>query len=66
MVAMDKTHSSQLPLEPQVETLAAIIAPITGRFLANVAAERLYAQLARIDQQAIDDLLIRLAEAEEA
>jgi len=63
---MDKTHSSQLPLEPQVETLAAIIVPITGRFLGDIAARKLYSQLARIDQQAIDDLLIRLAEAEEA
>jgi len=46
--------------------LATIIAPITGRFLGNIAAERLYAQLACVDQEAIDDLLIRLAEAEEA
>ncbi len=62
---MDKSRTSQLPLEPQVETLAAIIAPITGRFLANVAAARLYAQLARVDQQAIDSLLARCIEETE-
>lgn len=40
VVTMD---TSQLPLEPQIEALAAIIVPIVGLFLANVAAERLYA-----------------------
>ena len=48
--------------EQLIGILAAIIVPITGRFLANVAAERLYAQLARVDQKALDDLLSRYVE----
>jgi hypothetical protein len=42
--------------------LAAILAPIIGRYLAAVAAQRLYDQLKHIDQQALDDLLIRYSE----
>ena len=52
----------QLPLEPQVLVLAAIIETVTGRYLAVYAAQRLYEQLARIDQQALDALLNRYVE----
>jgi len=44
--------------------LAAIIAPIVGRYLAAEAAQRLYDELARIDHEALDDLLARYVEEE--
>lgn len=50
--------------EQLIGILASILAPIVGRFLANIAAERLYAQLARVDQKALDDLLARYIEEE--
>jgi len=42
--------------------LAAIVEPIVDRYLAAIAAQRLYDQLKHIDQQALDDLLIRYSE----
>ena len=42
--------------------LAAIIAPIVGRFLAPLAAGRIYDELKAVDQEALDDLLARYIE----
>jgi len=51
--------------EELVGVLAAIIAPIVGRYLARVAAERIYTLLAVVDQVALDDLLARYTDLEE-
>ena len=48
--------------EETVGILAAIIAPIVGRYLAAVAAQRLYDALKAVDQEALDDLLARYSE----
>ena len=56
------SQSTQLPLEPSILVLVAIIEPVVGRYLASMAAQRLYAQLGRVDQEALDDLLARYAE----
>ena len=39
--------------------LAAIIAPIVGRYLAPIAAQRIYDELKQVDQEALDELLVR-------
>jgi len=44
--------------------LAAIIVPIVGRYLAAEAARRIYDELKRIDQEALDELLVRYIEGE--
>ncbi|HUW13972.1 MAG TPA: hypothetical protein VM537_29885 [Anaerolineae bacterium] len=59
------SRSTQLPLESSILVLVAIIEPVVGRYLANLAAQRLYAQLARVDQEALDHLLTRYAEEAE-
>jgi len=45
--------------------LAAIIAPIVGRYLAAIAAQRIYDELKQVDQEALDDLLARYIEETE-
>jgi hypothetical protein len=42
--------------------LAAMIAPIVGRYLAALAAQRIYDELKALDQQALDELLARYIE----
>ena len=59
------SQSVQLPLEPSILILVTIIEPVVGRYLANMAAQRLYAQLGRVDQEALDDLLARYVEEAE-
>ena len=59
------SQSVQLPLEPSILILVTIIEPVVGRYLANMAAQRLYAQLGRVDQEALDHLLTRYAEEAE-
>jgi len=44
--------------------LAAIIDRIVGRYLAAIAAQRLYAALKEVDQEALDELLVRYSEEE--
>lgn len=50
--------------EEAVGILAAIIESIVGRYLAALAAQRIYDELKRVDQAALDELLIRYAEEE--
>ena len=50
--------------EELIGVLAAIIAPIVGRFLANAAAQQLYLQLAIADQDALDELIISYTDVE--
>lgn len=45
--------------EGLIAVLAKILAQWIGRYLGKYAAPRLYAELARVDKEALDDLLVR-------
>jgi len=45
--------------------VAAMIDPIVGRYLARIAAERIYTLLSIVDQDTLDDLLARYGDLEE-